>query len=143
MKEKLPKSHPHRTNPKGEKMFIVKIMTLPNHVVFYYELPAGTNHAASMPLDSNFLSIRLTGRWHTSVADPDGILPANEREQDLDAPSVHRAGQTRIKATVTTLTDGSVICIYPKEELSKIMGPRRVAFYSNAPPYTIVKVFQG
>ena len=124
-------------------MYKLQIMTLPDHVVYHYTLSANVKHASSFALNANFLSIRLTGRFRTEVSDPNQLIPEAERLVETQSPSVHRAGVSSLKATVTVIEDGTVICLYPKDELINIMSAEEAGKLIALPPYTLAAVYEG
>ena len=120
--------------------FSLKVMTLPEHILYYYTLPVDIPLASGLQLDINLLSIRLTGKFLAVLDDPEEVIPKGERVFELAAPCVGRGGHPKVKTTITATSDGSTaMCLYPKDEIHKIVGDRKAAELLALPPYTLIK----
>lgn len=115
----------------------VKMIVLPQHVLFHYIVDPGGFHMNDLKVTHNAFCLRLSGIWQQTLNDPNNYVASGEKSLQLTAPSVVRGGYD-IKATATSATGGEVICLVPKSELSKIMHPDSVATVLQQPDFTVM-----
>lgn len=118
--------------------YLFQALVLPEHVIFYYKLSGSMPLALNLPLRANILGVYLSGRYKTSVNDPERSIQPGERQLEIATPYSARGGHPKLSTDIYCLEDGTAICVYPKDELQYIMHPDSVTKYTTAPPYTII-----